>query len=295
MRVSVVVPVYNGASALETTVPSVLSLGGVEEWVWVDDGSTDDSADLLSRLIDCEPRARMVRLDQNCGRGAARNAGAEETVGEVIVFLDVDVAPPPNAASALIDALGSGVASVGRVHSVLSDPSDPYQLYLARGRRGPQETQAGRSVSWRHFLSGVCAVRRSAFDAAGRFDESVRYGEDFALACALAARHPNGLSLADVEVDVLNVAGLDVALQNVRQFGNALPRIASRFPGALDLAGLGRAVQLPGVRRVAQYLAPRWVRRAVRWLPAPLQVRAVRYLLGHALLVGVYGDRDRTP
>ena len=295
MSVSVVIPVYNEGGTLDRTVPAVLALDGVDEWVWVDDGSTDDSGTRIARALQAEPRARLVQQPRNTGRGAARNRGVAEATGSTLVFLDADVVPPPYAAERLVETIGEGVGSVGRVRSVLTDPSDPYQVYLARARRGPQPERAGRSVSWRFFLSGVCAVRRAAFAAAGGFDEQVPYGEDFALACALATLAPSGLSLADLEVTLLGAGGLAQALDNARAFGAALPDIEARYPGAYDLAGVGGAVRSPVLRGLARRPAPPRVGRLLRRVPLAVQGKVVRYLLGHALLVGVHGARDSTP
>ncbi|MDT0632674.1 glycosyltransferase family 2 protein [Rubrivirga sp. S365] len=294
MSVSVVVPVYNGGDLLARTVPAVLALGGVGEWVWVDDGSTDGSAATINRLVAAEPRARLVRQGRNTGRGAARNRGVRETTGDVLVFLDADVVPPPDAARHLA-AAADGAASVGRVRPALTDAGDPYQVYLAHARRGPSPERAGRSVPWRFLITCVCAVRRPALVAAGGFDESVAYGEDFALACALAARHPDGLRLADLEVDLFGVGGLAEALANARSFGAALPALEAQCPGALDLAGVGGAAHSRLLRALARRPAPLVLRRALRRLPESVQVRAVRYLLGHALLAGFHGARDSTP
>ena len=295
MSVSVVVPVYNGAPLLPTTLPAVLALGGVDEWVWVDDGSTDGTAEVVRSAIAAEPRARLVRQPRNTGRGAARNRGVAESMGDTVVFFDADAVPPPDAARALVAGIGDGVASVGRVRSVLTDPGDPYQVYLARARRGPQEARAGRPVPWRFLVTCVCAVRRPALDAVGGFDETVAYGEDFALACVLSRRSPSGLRRADTEVDLHGVGRLSDALRNARSFGAALPAIERRCPGAYDLAGVGGAVRSPALRALARRPAPPGLAAVLRRLPAPVQARAVRYLLGHALLVGVHGARDSTP
>lgn len=299
MSVSVVVPVYDGADVLGETVPALLALDGVDEWVWVDDGSTDGTAGVVRRLTAGEPRARLVRQPRNTGRGAARNRGVAETDGAVLVFLDADVRPPPDAAVRLAAALGDGVASVGRVRPALTRPDDPYQVYLARARRGPPEVEPGTVLPWRYFLSGVCAVRRPALGAAGGFDASVAYGEDFALACAFAARRPDGLRLADLAVDLLGVGTLAEATGNARAFGGALAALAGRYPAALDLAGVGGAVRSRALRAAARGLAPalgsRAFGRALRALPPAAQARAVRYLLGHALLVGFHGARDPAP
>ena len=92
---AIVVPVYNGAHVLPQTVPAVLAQEGVDEWVWVDDGSTDETASLLGALLAGESRARLVRQPENTGRSAARNRGLDETTGSVVAFFDADVRPRP--------------------------------------------------------------------------------------------------------------------------------------------------------------------------------------------------------
>ena len=295
MSISVVIPVYNGGPDLDKTVPAVLALIGVDEIVWIDDGSEDRTSQRVLQHIHTDSRARLVSLPRNTGRGAARNRGLAETDGEVAVFLDADVVPPPKAAEVLRTTIGDGVAAVGRLRSVLQHPADPYQVYLARGRRGPPMDRVGGPIPWRFFLSGFCAVRRSALEAVGGFDASVPYGEDFALACALSQSDPAGLRFADVEADLFGVGGIDQALANARAFGASLASLTHECPNALALAGIEGTIQSPLLRRLTRRPAPPMVTSLIRRLPRSAQARAVRYLLGHALLVGLHGARDSTP
>ena len=186
---SVVIPVFNGASIVPVTAPAVLALDGVDEWIWVDDGSNDGTATALASMTEREPRARIVRLESNRGRSAARNAGIAAAHGDTLVFLDADVEPPRDAVHALTEAahLGGAVAGVGRVVPVLDVPDDPYQDYLAHYPRGPaRDHPPERPLDWRFFLSGACAIQRGALDEVGGFRADVGYGEDVDLACRLA-------------------------------------------------------------------------------------------------------------
>lgn len=297
-RVSVVVPVFNGAHVLPTTVPAVLALSGVDEWVWVDDGSADNTPAVLASLTEGAPGARVVRLPDNRGRSAARNAGVAAASGETLVFFDADVRPSPNAAERLAEPLSdpAAVASVGRVRAVLDAPGDPFQRYLGRHPRGPVGSRPGDVLPWKFFLTGLCAVRRSALRAAGGFDEGVAYGEDLALACRLRSAHPDGLRLADVTIDLFDVGTLDRALANMAAFGAALPRLARTCPDVLSVAGVARAAESRALLRLARRPPLReTLRRALPHLPAAVQVRAVRYLLGVTLLSAYAGAQDRPP
>ena len=86
---SVVIPVYNGATDLERCLRGVRSNAGVDyEIVVVDDGSTDASWRVAEQF-----GARVIRHESPKGPAAARNAGAEAASAPIIFFLDADVVP----------------------------------------------------------------------------------------------------------------------------------------------------------------------------------------------------------
>lgn len=85
--VSVIMPVYNGAQYLRTTIESVFAQTYPHiEFIAVDDGSTDDSLDILNRYA---PRVKVIR-QPNSGPGAARNKGVQDCAGELLAFIDSD-------------------------------------------------------------------------------------------------------------------------------------------------------------------------------------------------------------
>jgi glycosyltransferase involved in cell wall biosynthesis len=86
--VSVVIPCFNYGRFLPEAVDSVLSQGVTDlEVIIVDDGSTDETPEVVARLTD--PRIRAYRF-QNGGNSAARNHGIELARGEFLAFLDAD-------------------------------------------------------------------------------------------------------------------------------------------------------------------------------------------------------------
>lgn len=88
MKVSVILPTYNYAHYIEEAVESVLHQTLSDfELIVIDDGSTDDTPSVLSRIDD--PRVQIVRTP-NRGLCAARNEGLERARGEFIAFLDAD-------------------------------------------------------------------------------------------------------------------------------------------------------------------------------------------------------------
>src|SRR5579863_4931679 len=85
--VSVVIPTYNYARFLGQAIDSVLAQTcPVKEIIVVDDGSTDDTFNVLARY---GPAVRALK-QKNCGPAAARNRGVGIAGGDLIAFLDAD-------------------------------------------------------------------------------------------------------------------------------------------------------------------------------------------------------------
>ncbi len=91
--VSVVIAVLNEAENVEAVTAGVLealTAGPGFELVYVDDGSTDDTAAVLDRLAASDPRVRLLRHDRRCGKSAALRTGATAARGIWIGTLDGD-------------------------------------------------------------------------------------------------------------------------------------------------------------------------------------------------------------
>ncbi len=107
--VSVVVNNYNYARFLREAIDSALAQTYVPlEVVVVDDGSTDESRDVIARYGN---RITAV-LKENGGQASAFNAGFAAARGEVVIFLDADDALLPTAAQSAVDRFSPGVAKV---------------------------------------------------------------------------------------------------------------------------------------------------------------------------------------
>ncbi|MBQ3453639.1 MAG: glycosyltransferase family 2 protein, partial [Thermoguttaceae bacterium] len=85
---SVVVPVYNVRQWVGRAIESILAQTFEDfELILIDDGSTDDSAEVIAQYTD--PRVKLIR-QENRGQGGARNRGIEASTGKWITFLDPD-------------------------------------------------------------------------------------------------------------------------------------------------------------------------------------------------------------
>ena len=114
-EVSVVVTVFNEAGSVEElSRRTVTALAGRDfELIFVDDGSTDGSFDVVERLHAEDARVRGVRLKRNFGQHPAMHAGLVRARGGIVVTMDGDLQNPPEDLPKLIAAVeaGSDVAS----------------------------------------------------------------------------------------------------------------------------------------------------------------------------------------
>ena len=110
--VSVVIPIRNEAPSLEelyAELTRVLGrLGRSYEIIVVDDGSTDESFAILSRLQAMDPRVRIIRFRRNFGQTAAFAAGFAHARGRLIVTSDGDLQNDPQDIAQMIATLESG-------------------------------------------------------------------------------------------------------------------------------------------------------------------------------------------
>ena len=100
VSLSVVVPIYNNADGLDELserLRGTLSAAGIEDYevIFIDDGSRDNSRDVLRRLCRQEPRMKLVGLTRNFGHQFAITAGFDCSGGDAVLVMDGDLQDPP--------------------------------------------------------------------------------------------------------------------------------------------------------------------------------------------------------
>jgi glycosyltransferase involved in cell wall biosynthesis len=186
--VSIIMPCYNCAAYLSTSIGSVLAQT-YNDWelIVVDDGSTDTIAAQVAAIDD--PRIRLIR-QANAGVSAARNRALHAASSALIGFLDADDTWAPTFLEQMLTALDAHPTAVLAYCG--------WQNIGLPGRRGapfvPPDYETPHKLE---TLLGGCRwpihatlTRRTAITAAGGFNPRYSHAEDFALWLQIATQAP---------------------------------------------------------------------------------------------------------
>ena len=124
-QVSVVIPLYNEAASLkELSKKIVAALENLYsfEIIFIDDGSTDNSWQIVQELSQSEHTIRGIQFLRNYGKSTALQAGFDEAVGQYVATLDADLQDDPNEIPPMIDMLKSGYDLVSGWKKERHDP-----------------------------------------------------------------------------------------------------------------------------------------------------------------------------
>jgi undecaprenyl-phosphate 4-deoxy-4-formamido-L-arabinose transferase len=163
-ELSIVIPVFNEAATLadlhQRLSRTLKDVGRAWEVIFVDDGSTDRSAETLRALHAQDPAVRVIRFNRNYGQHAAVFAGMERARGDVVVTLDADLQNPPEEIPVLLRRLEAGADVVGGARL---SRHDPWFRRLA-SRLVNQATSAIVGVHMTDYGCMLRAYRRSVVD-----------------------------------------------------------------------------------------------------------------------------------
>jgi len=149
MDYSVILPAYNEATTIERAIRETAAvfdpLKKEYEIIVVDDGSDDATAAIAAALAAEFPAVRLLQHAANSGKGAAVRTGVMNAQGELLLFLDCDLATHPREAPAFIAKMGESDIVIGsrRVAGAVIAKAQPWYRSLS-----------GRAINLfvRHFL-----------------------------------------------------------------------------------------------------------------------------------------------
>ncbi len=286
MQLSVIIPTFNRAAALDLCLAALSSQVVDADWeiVIVDDGSTDETEDVVQRYAKTFPVPIAYQRQQNAGPARARNVGIEASRGAIILFIGDDIIASGD------DYLSQHVAwHAGRFSApgiaVLGLTTwnesmmtvTPFMRWLESG--GPQfaygDLQDGDVADARYFYTSNVSIKR-AFLGDDRFDERFRRAafEDFELAHRLERR---GLAIAynstarATHLHAISMAGY---LRRARVAGQSAALV-----GQIHADLLERSPQLFGPPRL-----PLHKRLLINRITYPLLLLAGRLVERHAVL-----------
>lgn len=264
--VSIIMPAYNAARHIAESIDSVLAQTyPAWELVVVDDGSTDDTRQVVAGYRARDERIRYVYQD-NARQGRARNNGIAHAAGAYVAFLDSDDLWVPHKLAVQVQALEQHRADLVFADAhVFADRFDP-----AAATAGTLPTlHTGRGVfagdeGLRLFLEGnripilTVLTRRSVLDAVGGFTENplVQNAEDYHLwlKLLLAGFGLVGadLTLAAYRRHASSVSGSDG--QNLKQAVEAKVDLAAAYPAKREpIAASVRRTIVLSLEEVSKY------------------------------------------
>ncbi len=184
---TVVMPAFNTASTIGIAVRSVLAQTRRDfELVVVDDGSTDNTAEVVEAMQDDE-RIRLLR-QENKGAAAARNTALSDARGRYVSLIDSDDMWLPTYLEAMAASLDHAVEDVGFSYTnawTLNPVTGQIGKATAmEGQRPPLEPPSTAEALLlelldRNFIYNSVTVRRAVFEQLGTFDESLQAAIDY--------------------------------------------------------------------------------------------------------------------
>lgn len=136
-KISIVVPCYNEQAALPLFYQEITRIAGEMnyaefEFVFIDDGSKDNTLPTLRRLAAQDKRVRFVSLSRNFGKEAGMLAGLEAATGDFVATMDADLQDPPSLLPALYKAVSGEGYDCAATCRTTREGEPPVRSFFAR-------------------------------------------------------------------------------------------------------------------------------------------------------------------
>ena len=183
-HLSIVIPAYNEAArldhALERVTTTIQTNGWDAEVLVVDDGSTDETPEIVDRWMQRFDRLHLVRNPGNRGKGFSVRNGMLQAAGEVVLFTDADLSAPMEEAERLLAALEAGADVAIGSRWLDREKQTRHQPLYRRffGRCYNWLTRTVMGLPYKDTQCGFKAFRRPAAQVIFRLQTIERWGFD---------------------------------------------------------------------------------------------------------------------
>lgn len=208
--VSIIVPTYNRAHVIKRAIDSILrQTYSSYEIIVVDDGSTDETASVISGINDA--RLRFIALEENKGVAHARNVGIRAAAYDYIAFLDSDDEWLPDKLELQMDKMMNSVNQFGMVYCRMGGMlRDGTGRFVCPHQDFGKEMLGGdlfRQLLYRNVIgTPSMVVRRECLEQVGGFKETLQCLEDWELILRIARQWKIGF-VDEILVEVHKMAG----------------------------------------------------------------------------------------
>jgi len=216
-NISIVVPVLNESESLphlhEELTESLGDVGRSYEIIFVDDGSTDGSVDIVKNIVAGDPRVILVELRRRFGKATALQAGFEICKGDIVFTLDADLQDDPKEIPRFIEMIED---DYDLVSGWKEDRKDPLAKTIP-SKFFNFVTSWMSGLKLRDFNCGFKAYRKEVIQDLNVYGELYRY--------IPVVVHAKGFRVGEIAVS-----------HRARQFGDSKYGLERFLRGPLDLA-----------------------------------------------------------
>lgn len=182
LKVSILMPVYNGESHLKEAIDSILAQSFRDfEFLIIDDGSTDETLDILNEYVRKDERVRVIINKENIGLTKSLNKGIHLANGKYIARMDADDISNPDRLKLQVEFLETNLdhGLVGSWSLEMDEKGNKSDV----GRELPVESEklVKDLISYNPFFHSSIMMRKNIFEKTGLYNEEWKYAQDYEL------------------------------------------------------------------------------------------------------------------
>jgi dolichyl-phosphate beta-glucosyltransferase len=201
---SIVIPAYNEAKRVGATLERVLAYVARQQWnaevILVNDGSCDETREIIQRYISDNPNLRLLENPGNRGKGYSVRHGMLKAEGEVLLFSDADLSSPIEESNKLFAAIADGAdVAIGSrwLQAELQKKRQPFYRQLF-GRIFNLALRTMLGLRYRDTQCGFKAFTRTAAQSLFAVQKIERWGFDPEL---LFLANKFGIKVVEIPID----------------------------------------------------------------------------------------------